>query len=279
VRILGLLLLILGIVGGFRACITPPPAFASHSYMMGQRLGRITGMILFIGGGLWLMRRGGGRTEARTRSPLSKPPAITGPPTSLPVRPQPIAVNVQCSCGQAYALEIQPVAGDMPDGFTCPACGADGTDAAKRMIAQANVARAKSPPWPVRGPAAWRRLHPAVVVGMAAVTVLVIVFTVSLAFRKRPWRSASAPPGAWTRPEPPRPQPGGRSTPGSRAEAAPVRAGVTAVEVFWGSSWWPATIMRREGERVLIHYDGWSSGSDEWVTPDRLRPRHPGARP
>jgi hypothetical protein len=24
---------------------------------------------------------------------------------------------------------------------------------------------------------------------------------------------------------------------------------------------------------AFIHYDGWSSASDEWVTPDRLRPK------
>jgi len=45
------------------------------------------------------------------------------------------------------------------------------------------------------------------------------------------------------------------------------------VEVFWGNRWWPATILRRDGARTFIHYDGWGSASDEWVTAERLRPR------
>jgi hypothetical protein len=73
-----------------------------------------------------------------------------------------------------------------------------------------------------------------------------------------------------TRP-PRRPAPASRA--GSPRDAAPVPADVTAVEVLWGGRWWPATIVRREGQRAYIHYDGWSASSDEWVTPERLRPR------
>jgi hypothetical protein len=225
------------------------------------------------------MRRGVGGTHAPTRSPSRRPSKVPAPPALPSVMPNPVSVNIPCGCGRDYVLEVQPVAAGMPEAVTCPSCGADGTDAARRVIAQANVARAKSPPWPTRGAGAWRRMHPAVLTGIGVVTLLLVLFTVTLTFRKRPWRSAGAPPSTWTRPDGRQPQPGGRSTPGSRAEAAPVPAGATAVEVFWGSSWWPATIVRREGERALIHYDGWSSGSDEWVTPDRLRPRRHRARP
>jgi hypothetical protein len=61
--------------------------------------------------------------------------------------------------------------------------------------------------------------------------------------------------------------------PGSTRDAAPVPPNATAVEVLWGNRWWRATILKRDGPRVFIHYDGWGSASDEWVTPERLRPR------
>jgi len=43
------------------------------------------------------------------------------------------------------------------------------------------------------------------------------------------------------------------------------------VEVLWGSSWWPATILQASGGQYLIHYDGYASSWDEWVGADRLR--------
>jgi hypothetical protein len=63
------------------------------------------------------------------------------------------------------------------------------------------------------------------------------------------------------------------SKPGSPRDAAPVPSDTTAIDVFWGNRWWPATILKRDGQRAYIHYDGWSAGSDEWVTPERMRPR------
>ncbi|MCC6625525.1 MAG: hypothetical protein IT385_30075 [Deltaproteobacteria bacterium] len=43
------------------------------------------------------------------------------------------------------------------------------------------------------------------------------------------------------------------------------------VEVLWGSSWWPATILQASGGQYLIHYDGYASSWDEWVGADRIR--------
>lgn len=43
------------------------------------------------------------------------------------------------------------------------------------------------------------------------------------------------------------------------------------IEVFWGSRWWPASIVRRDGERSFIKYDGWPDAHNQWVTPERIR--------
>lgn len=43
-------------------------------------------------------------------------------------------------------------------------------------------------------------------------------------------------------------------------------------EVQWGGKWYAATVLETDGSRTKIHYDGWSSSWDEWVTKDRLRP-------
>src|SRR5258705_1690543 len=48
-----------------------------------------------------------------------------------------IPVKVQCSCGQRYAFDVDPVDGHMPAPVKCPVCGADGTLAANELIAQA----------------------------------------------------------------------------------------------------------------------------------------------
>lgn len=44
-----------------------------------------------------------------------------------------------------------------------------------------------------------------------------------------------------------------------------------SIEVLWGSSWYKATIRKVDGERYLIHYDGWADSWDEWVGTDRMR--------
>jgi hypothetical protein len=279
VKILGLILLIIGLIGGLKACTSTLPTTASHSYNVGHRLGRLTAAIVFIGAGLWLLRRGGGRTQAPIQLPARRPGKLPAAPPLPAVMPDPVPVNIRCGCGRDYSLEIQPVAGSMPEAVACPSCGADGTDVAKRVIAQANVARAKSPAWPTRGPAAWRKLHPALLMGVGVVALLLVFYVAVVGSRYRPRRTAGAAPISWKRPDGARPQPGRAPRHGTLAESSPVPANVTAVEVFWGGGWWPATIVRREGRRAYIHYDGFASSSDEWVTPERLRPRRQTSQP
>src|SRR4051812_35602012 len=43
------------------------------------------------------------------------------------------------------------------------------------------------------------------------------------------------------------------------------------VQVREGDTWSAATILKREGRRYLVHYDGADAASDEWVTTERLR--------
>ena len=45
------------------------------------------------------------------------------------------------------------------------------------------------------------------------------------------------------------------------------------MEVEWGQRWWPASILQVQGTQYLIHYTGWASSWDEWVTKDRIRSR------
>jgi Ca-activated chloride channel family protein len=50
-------------------------------------------------------------------------------------------------------------------------------------------------------------------------------------------------------------------------------AHVIECEVLWKDKWYPATVLKRDGERAFIHYDSYESSWDEWVGPDRIRPR------
>jgi hypothetical protein len=45
------------------------------------------------------------------------------------------------------------------------------------------------------------------------------------------------------------------------------------IDVYWGQTWWPAEIRQVQGTQYLIHYTGYASSWDEWVTPDRIRSR------
>ncbi|HEX4796321.1 MAG TPA: Tudor-knot domain-containing protein [Humisphaera sp.] len=49
------------------------------------------------------------------------------------------------------------------------------------------------------------------------------------------------------------------------------------VEVREGDAWSAATIVKHEGRRYFIHYEGADASADEWVTTDRIR--MPGASP
>lgn len=47
-----------------------------------------------------------------------------------------IAVKIECSCGQHYAFDVEPVNGRMPTSVVCPGCGGDGTNTANAIIAE-----------------------------------------------------------------------------------------------------------------------------------------------
>lgn len=178
----------------------------------------------------------------------------------------------------------------MPGPVACPSCGADGTDAANAILAQTTGVRPDAVPYPVSG--SRRRWHPLALVLFGIVGLLLVAFTASVVVKLVRMRPAGGrPPDSSSRVEPSRrqsPFPGGpASTPetgqrkgspsqgrlGSPGEAAPVPMDTTSVEIWWGNRWWPGTIVRRDGQRALVHYEGWSSASDEWVTPERLKPR------
>src|SRR5688572_14383655 len=64
-----------------------------------------------------------------------------------------IPVKIECSCGQRYAFDVEPVDGRMPAPVACPACGADGTAAANTVISQSAPAAppvAAAAPGPMR---------------------------------------------------------------------------------------------------------------------------------
>lgn len=52
-----------------------------------------------------------------------------------------IPIKIECSCGQHYAFDIEPVNSRMPVPVSCPACGLDGTEVANQLIAQALAVR------------------------------------------------------------------------------------------------------------------------------------------
>jgi len=43
------------------------------------------------------------------------------------------------------------------------------------------------------------------------------------------------------------------------------------IEVEWDGTWYPAKILKREGNRYFVHYAGYDSSWDEWVTEERMR--------
>jgi hypothetical protein len=45
------------------------------------------------------------------------------------------------------------------------------------------------------------------------------------------------------------------------------------IKVLWKNSWYNARILRRDGSRYYISYDGYSSSWNEWVTEARMRKR------
>jgi hypothetical protein len=54
-------------------------------------------------------------------------------------------IKIHCPCGQNYSFEVEPLRGQMPGAVNCPACGADGTDAANAILTQRRTAQLKTP--------------------------------------------------------------------------------------------------------------------------------------
>jgi hypothetical protein len=52
------------------------------------------------------------------------------------VNPSPIPIKIFCACGQKYAFEVHPHAGQMPVPVACPVCQRDGTAEANRIISK-----------------------------------------------------------------------------------------------------------------------------------------------
>ncbi len=52
------------------------------------------------------------------------------------MNPSPIPIKIFCVCGQKYAFEVHPHAGQMPVPVACPVCQRDGTDEANRIISK-----------------------------------------------------------------------------------------------------------------------------------------------
>jgi len=65
-----------------------------------------------------------------------------------------MTIKLQCSCGQKYAFDVEPVNGMMPWTVTCPVCGLDGTTVANQVIAQSLPAMAATPAAPTAPAAA-----------------------------------------------------------------------------------------------------------------------------
>ncbi len=48
-------------------------------------------------------------------------------------------LKIECPCGQHYTFDVEPVNGRMPWAVNCPACGADGTDAANQLLTSSSA--------------------------------------------------------------------------------------------------------------------------------------------
>lgn len=46
---------------------------------------------------------------------------------------------------------------------------------------------------------------------------------------------------------------------------------VGGLQVEWQGRWYPAQILKQEGQKYFIHYPGYAASWDEWVGPDRIR--------
>jgi hypothetical protein len=55
------------------------------------------------------------------------------------------------------------------------------------------------------------------------------------------------------------------------ATTPPADTGLQKVQVEWQGQWYPAEILKQLSGRYLIHYIGYDSGWDEWVTKERIK--------
>jgi hypothetical protein len=54
-------------------------------------------------------------------------------------------------------------------------------------------------------------------------------------------------------------------------QAKPKYAVGDNVEVLWGEKWFPATVVKVDGEKTRVHYEKYGDGGDHWVGPERVR--------
>ena len=61
------------------------------------------------------------------------------------LNPATMNIKIECACGTRYSFEVEPRDGRMPWTVQCPACQADGTEAANRIIAATGAAAPPAP--------------------------------------------------------------------------------------------------------------------------------------
>ena len=49
------------------------------------------------------------------------------------------------------------------------------------------------------------------------------------------------------------------------------KTAVAEIEVEWKEQWFPAVVLKKDGDKSLIHYVGFGDEWDEWVTAERVR--------
>jgi len=79
-----------------------------------------------------------------------------------------ISLKVQCSCGQKFVFDVEPVNGRMPSAVRCPACGQDATQAANEQIARRAATAAPPAPAP-------RKRRAPLVLGICAAVLLLLL--------------------------------------------------------------------------------------------------------
>jgi len=52
----------------------------------------------------------------------------------------------------------------------------------------------------------------------------------------------------------------------------PAGGEIAEIEVEWNGQWYPATILKKDGDKTMIHYVGYGDNWDEWVAKERIRP-------